>query len=388
MKPQWSERLGDRGMILFSSLAILSVLLMVGIGARVMLQNDYRVLSNLRGSTEAFYLATAGLEWSKYEIARVAAFPPAPADRSENFAGGVFAVDFVSIDQISPVGAKILVRVTGSLGTFTHSVQAQLRKTYDLADAALGLRGTGSQVILSGGAILVSGRDHDPVTAGAIANVKSRPAISAGDDPMLGLVNQAASGLSMGSLESGADTPPSATSDYLPASTLIQLVNGLCSQPGVTVTPMPVGGALVFENQTWGTRTAPVLRCIEGLADPGDGVSLTGNVQGNGILVVRNADLVVSGSLRWEGLIIIAGSEVSFKVTGTGSKEILGAVIVDEIAASTSKAILDIQGNLRLLFSRQALAQSATLILPANLDSIYNHLPMTVGQDYWRSVTP
>ena len=39
----------SHGMVLMSALTILTVLLAVGIGIRVMLQNDYRVLSNLRG---------------------------------------------------------------------------------------------------------------------------------------------------------------------------------------------------------------------------------------------------------------------------------------------------------------------------------------------------
>ncbi len=388
MRTQLTHRRGDQGMILFTSLAILSVLLMVGIGARVMLQNDYRVLTNLRGATEAYYLAAAGLEWSKNEIALATTFPPAPADRSESFAGGAFAVTFLSPELSGPLSAKILVRSTGSIGSSAHTVQAQLRKTYDLADGAVGLRGNGSQVILSGGSILVSGRDHDPVTGNPITTAKPRAAVTAGDDSLLGLVNVAAGSLPQGSLESGTGAPASSTSEYLPAVALGQLASSLCGQAAAIVSTVPITGSLNYENQTWGTRSTPELRCIDGLSEPGDGVTLAGSINGSGILVVRNADLILTGSLRWEGLIIVSGTDVSFKVTGSSSKEILGGLIINETGTPADKAILDIQGNVRLLFSRQGLAQTGQLISPSILNTTYTSLPATVRQDYWRAVTP
>jgi hypothetical protein len=202
------------------------------------------------------------------------------------------------------------------------------------------------------------------------------------------LVNVAASGLPAGSLESGASNPASATSEYLPAAALSQLASSLCGQATANVSTVPVTGALVYEDQTWGTRANPELRCIDGLSEPGDGVTLAGVINGSGILIVRNADLIVTGSLRWEGLVIVSGTDVGLKVTGSGSKEILGALIINETGTPVSKAILDIQGNVRLLFSRQGLAQTAPLISPAILNNTYAHLPATVRQDYWRAVTP
>ena len=217
---------------------------------------------------------------------------------------------------------------------------------------------------------------------------KPRAAVTAGDDSLLGLVNAAAGGLAQGSLESGADTAASSTSEYLPTATLSQLAGSLCSQATAIVSTMPDAGALVYENQTWGTRSSPELRCIDGLSEPGDGVTLAGSITGSGILVVRDADLIVTGSLRWEGLIVVTGTDVSFSVSGSGSKEILGGLIINETGTPTGKAILDIQGSVRLLFSRQGLAQTAKLISPSILNTTYANLPSTVRQDYWRSVTP
>jgi len=118
-------------------------------------------------------------------------------------------------------------------------------------------------------------------------------------------------------------------------------------------------------------------------------VNLGGGVTGAGILVVRNADLIVSGSLQWEGLIVVTGSNVSFKVTGGESKEIYGSLMVNETGTpGTGTAILDIQGSVRVLFSRPALNRVASLIPASTLNATYSSLPSMISQEYWRTVTP
>jgi hypothetical protein len=146
---------------------------------------------------------------------------------------------------------------------------------------------------------------------------------------------------------------------------------------------------LIVENQTWGSQTAPQLRCIEGLPTAGDGATLTGTISGAGILIIKDAELILTGSFHWEGLIIITGGEVALKVLGSSSKEILGAVIVNESGSpGSTSAILDIQGNLRLLFSRQGLTRAAGLVPTPTLGNIYAVLPSAVSQQYWRTVSP
>jgi hypothetical protein len=112
-------------------------------------------------------------------------------------------------------------------------------------------------------------------------------------------------------------------------------------------------------------------------------------VTGAGILIIKDAELIVSGALRWEGLIIITGGEVTLKITGSGGKEILGALIINEAGIpGNDSRILDIQGNLRLLLSRQALSRAAGLIPSAVLNNTYAALPPLISQQYWRAVNP
>ena len=376
----------ERGMVLMSSLAILSVLVVVGIGANLMLQNDYRVLSNLRGGTEAFYAAVAGLEWGKGEIGRAGTFPPHPENQSKAFSAGEFAVAFLTPTVTGPLAARIILRSTGGSRGAQHVLQAQLTKSYDLADAAVALRGNGAAVNLSADGIFISGADHDATTGNPVAGAKSRISVSTADERVEGLVTQAVDARP-GVLESSAETPAVATSSYLDAAWVGRLASDLCAVASVHTVP-PIG-VLTIENQVWGNRASPQLHCIEGLSDLGDAVTLAGSVSGVGILVVRNADVLLTGTIRWEGLILVTGDDVSLKSTGSSTKELLGAVLVNETGNPVAtRKILDIEGAIRILFSRQALARSSLLIPAESLNSAYQSLPWIISQDYWRVVTP
>jgi hypothetical protein len=380
----------QRGMVLYSSLLILSLLVAVGVGARVMLQSDFKILANMRASMEAFYVAEAGIEWSKDEIRKNFNHPPTLPNRAQNFSSGNFSVSFLSPTAVTSLVARIVVRSTGAVGNSSQVVQAQVTKTYDLADGAVSLRGSANRVNFAGTPLLISGVDYDAATGQAVAGSKARPAISVPDEILQGLVEQGLSeNQQSGNVGSGGGMSAIAESDLIPASAVIRFADGLCSSAQAVTALVPSDGMLLLAGQTWGTRTSPQLRCIEGLAGPGDSVNLGGGVTGAGILVVRNADLIVSGSLQWEGLIIVTGSNVSFKVTGGESKEIYGSLMVNETGTpGTGTAILDIQGSVRVLFSRPALSRVAGLIPSSTLNATYSSLPSMISQEYWRTVTP
>ena len=380
----------SRGIVLMSALTILSVLLAVGIGIRVMLKNDYQVVANLRGGTEAFYYSAAGIEWSKNEVASTAAFPPVPANQMKSFAAGAFAVSFLHPVLVGPLTARVAARSVGTIGPSSHVLEALLTKTYDLADGALALRGAAARMNISGSGLFISGTDHDPANGNPLTAAKSRSAISVSDSTMNDLVMGALGNPPpLGILDSANDVQAVALSDYLSGTAITQLANDLCAAPGALVHSVPSGGTLAFENQVWGSQATPQLHCIEGQLTGGDGASFTGNNSGVGILVVKNADLILNGGFHWDGLVIVSGQEVGLKVFGSSSKEVMGATLINETGApGSATAIFDIQGNLRLLFSRQALRRASVLIPSVALSQAYTALPSYVLQDYWRTVTP
>jgi hypothetical protein len=98
--------------------------------------------------------------------------------------------------------------------------------------------------------------------------------------------------------------------------------------------------------------------------------------------------LLISGSFRWEGLIIVTGSDVSLKTAGADAKDILGAVIANETGIPGSeRKLLDIQGSLRVFFTRQTLSAVVKLLPDATLKMAHDYLPSSVSQDYWRVVS-
>jgi hypothetical protein len=296
----------------------------------------------------------------------------------------------VSPSAVGPLKATVVVRSVGNIGSSSHVLQAQLTKTYDLVDAAIGIRGNASRVNFSGNSIFISGVDHDPSTGNPVPGAQGRHAVSTSDDTLRGLVTQAMGNPpQQGILNSDTAVPAIATSNLISQNIINQLAGGLCSSPGVSLTSISSDGNLILENQAWGTLASPQLRCIEGPPTSGDGVTLSGVITGAGILIIKDADLILTGTFRWEGLIIATGSEVGLKVIGSGSKEILGGVLINETGSPGNKtAILDIQGNLRMLFSRQALDRAAGLIPAPVLEKVYAALPSAISQQYWRTVSP
>ncbi|MBI1995753.1 MAG: hypothetical protein HYU31_15455 [Deltaproteobacteria bacterium] len=387
---RFEELNGQRGMILLSSLLVLSLLITVGVGSRIMLTNDYKISGNLRLSTDAFYLAEAGIEWSKREVSVTSSHPPSLVNRAQSLSSGAFSVAFPSSTAVTLLSAKIVVRSTGRVGTSTHQLQAQLTKTYDLADGAVGLRGNASRVGFSGNSFLISGADHDPVTAAPVAGTRSRPAITVSEDT---LRNALVAGLDASQqsniVGAGGATPAITVSSHISGSAVTQFANDLCSSAQAIPMAVPSDGILAVESQEWGTQSLPQLRCIEGIPGAGDTVRLGGNVSGAGVLVVKNAELIASGLFRWEGLIIVTGSNVGFTILGPETKDIYGSLMVNETGTPGSEtAILDIRGSMRLFFSRIALGRITALIPTSTMNNAYGFLPSHVTQDYWRAMTP
>ena len=378
---------GRSGIVLAGSLMILSALVVVGVAARLMLQNDHRTSANLRHGSQAFYLAASGVEWAKSELLSFTGLTPAPADRSVNFTNGRFSVFFVSASSVGPLAAQYVVRSLGVLNNDSHTLQAGLSKTYDISDSALGLRGKIQAINFSGSAVAISGMDHDPASGQPTGVTSARPAVSTDSQSLGDLVLTQTVSLPAGSLQSNAGEPAVAMSSHLTATAISQLADQLCAAPGAIA--IPVSGTLALVTQSWGTRTAPQLRCVDGISGADDGLTLSGDSSGAGILIVRNADIILNGAFRWEGLIIVTGSEVSLKAGPSSSTNIFGAITLNETGnPALGAATLDIQGTFRSAFSSSALNRAAGVVPSNQLGGLYASLPASIRQVYWRSVSP
>ena len=381
--------LGRAGIVLAGTLMILCALAVAGVAARLMLQNDHRTAANLRHGSQAFYLAASGIEWGKSELLSFTGLTPAPTDRSVNFSNGRFSVFFVSALSVGPLSAQFVVRSLGVLNSDSHALQSGLTKSYDLSDSALGMRGNIQAVNFGATVVTISGVDHDPVSGQPTGVTTVLPAVSTDSPSMYDLVRAQTASLPVGSLQSDSGAPAVAPSSHLTSATLSQLADQLCAAQGAVTLTIPSSGTLALASQSWGTPATPQLRCIDGLSVTGDGVTLSGDSTGAGILIVRNADLLLNGVFRWEGLIIVTGSDVGVKAGASSSTNIFGSIILNETGnPALGAATLDLQGSFRSMFSRSALNRAAGVIPISELGAVYASLPASIRQDYWRSVSP
>jgi Tfp pilus assembly protein PilX len=387
----WRKLVCDRkGMVLFSSLLLVSLLMVASMGAWMAIQNDYRITSNLRQGTAVFYFAEAGIEWSKQQISQTVIPPPTPVDRVQSFSYGAFSVAFVSSTPVTPLTTRIVLRSTGLSGATSQTIEAQITKIYDLADAAIGLRGVETSVTFSGNSFFVSGFDYDPISGAPVAGAKPRLAISTSGATLRAQIEAALAALKTGNVVGGENNTVISQSDFIPSPVVARIAEDLCRAPHAIMAVIPLGGTLSLAGENWGSRSAPQLHCIEGLSGTGDSVTVGEKFSGVGILVVRNTELIASGAFRWEGLIIITGTDVGFRVVGDENKEVYGALMINEVSptAVTKPTIVEIQGAIKVLYSRSALGQVAELLPPVTLENAYSSLPSMITQDYWRSVNP
>ena len=379
-----------KGMILSSSLLIISVLMAAGMGTWIAIQNDYKITTNLRQATAVLYLADAGIEWAKQQIGQATVHPPRPADHVQSLFSGTFSVVYLSSTRVTPLTAKIIIRSTGASGISSQTVQAQITKAYDLADAAIGLRGGEANVSLNGNSFFVSGFDFDPANNMLAAGAKPRSAISTSSAVLRAQIEAALTTQQSGNVIGGENNNAISRSGLIPGPIITQLGDELCRVPHVVTAAIPVGETLVLAGETWGSRSMPQLHCIEGLPGIDDSVTVGANFSGVGILVVRDAEIIANGAFRWEGLIIVTGTGVGFRIVGEENKEVYGAIMVNETSSvgATTPTILAIQGAIKVSYSRSALDRIASLMPLETLESAYASLPSTIKQDYWRSLNP
>lgn len=381
----------QRGIVLYSSLMLLTLIMAVGVQAIVSTQSNFQMSANLRSENIAFYISEAGIEWSKNELARTTVHPPPALNFSSAISSGAFTVATISTVAMSPLVSRTVVRSTGKFALSSQIVQAELIKRSLLADAAVGLRGNASHPIFGGNDFSISGMDHDPATSKPIPNVRPYAGISVSHAATKAELETALEPNQLSRI-SGTDRQGAtiAETQNLPTAAIVRFVDELCSAENSQLTAIPADSSVLLTDQQWGNRSAPQLRCIDGTPGVADSVATLSNSSGAGILVARNADLILEGGFRWEGLIIITGSRVSLKVMEAGIKEIIGAVIINETGtySETNPSILDVHGPIKILFSRSALQTAASVVPTSALISAYTSLPSEVVQSYWRPVTP
>jgi Tfp pilus assembly protein PilX len=386
----------DSGVALITALVILVLLTALGTYAINMTEIEGMLAGNLKASKQAFYLADAGIEWGRQQIAVSPLLPPVPADATQSLNAGGYTVRFRNpFPAVPALEYTVRVEADGNIGTASKTLHAVVTKTFNLSDGAIAIRGKEADSAFTGNAFLVDGRDYNHLDD----TLTSLP-------PQLGISVQSATHESdvegaltssqrdrIKGLDGTASDPSVGVSSSSSSSTITTLANELCDDPSAIRLNTPNNGTLTLNgNNTWGTRASPKIYCVDGVGDPGYAgvdVDINGNFSGAGVLVVRNAELIAKGNFKFEGLVIVTGAKVGFGMVGGGQQDVYGAVMINETwGDSEDFQQLVLKGNASVKRSQSALAMAGQSIPAAALASIIPGLPSSTQRVSWVEVNP
>jgi hypothetical protein len=383
----------ESGVALVTGLVIMVLLTAMGTYAIHMTEIDETLAGNLKASKQAFYLADAGLEWGRQQVLVSTALPPVPANSTQSLGGGSYAVTFGVVSPAPAFSYTVTIQSVGTVGNASKTLQAFVTKTFDLTDGAITIRGNEADSSFTGNAFSIDGRDYDHV-AGALSGETVQYGVSVPNAARQANVNNALSAQQQDNIIGKAVpglTASIGVSSWLPPSSVDSLGDALCSAaPAANKPPdIPTNGSYSPPaNANWGTRASPQVYCVTGVGDAGTmSMDVNGNFSGVGVLVVRDADLVINGAFHFEGLIIVTGAKVGFGLLGGGNKDIYGSVIINEMdrdGPSYREEVLQGASNVR--YSSSALNIARQLMPGPALSSIISTLPATVQQLSWSEV--
>jgi Tfp pilus assembly protein PilX len=394
MKQYVAPMQNESGVALITGLVVLVLLTALGTYAINVTQIEHSLSANLKTAKQAFYVADAGLAWGTQHVRASPVVPLVLANSTQALEPGNFTVTFQITPPLPAFSYTVALQSVGTVGPASKTLQAVVTKTYDLADAAITIRGNEADSSFTGNSFAIDGRDYDHLT-GALTGGAMQYGITVPTAARQTDVNNA---LAANQKDNVIGTPvPGLTasigvSPSLPSTTVSTLGDALCNTAPLAnrKTTTLNGSYSPPANATWGTRASPQIYCVTGVGTPGNmSMDVTGSFSGVGVLVVQNADLVFTGNLHFEGLIIVTGAKVGFGFLGGGNKELYGAVIVNETDQDGPSYREDvIQGTSSLRYSRSALDLARQLMPAATVSSIITTLPATVQRVSWSEVNP
>ncbi len=419
--------LDERGIALpmtVFAMSALSVLVMAYLSMATM---EPQVSANLNATTQAHYLADAGMEWAFDQLATTSNWSSlfATSTPSVTGLGGAFTVqirnDTLAADQAftglatnevstSTDGNNIVIVVsTGTVNGITRQIQAAVSRTnIPSFPGAVNEPGVQADTRINGpigGSVnfKFDGRDYQCSTAGACNNESDW---SLTNNPMkYGIATNTGTQTNIGityeqNVENGLDnaakqnnvygcnestcgaSPPASTAavtqglsavqgtSSLDLPTLDSFVANIGSHPSTTILqstqacPMVLtgsststpstsptltnGGGSCTVNQSLdlGSRTNPKLVYFKGDIDTSSlftGLTLNGNIQGAGILVVEDGDLTINGTFRWDGIVIVTGSYVGTGFANSSNVTINGALVSAEHVANEASGFYEVR---------------------------------------------
>jgi len=278
------------------------------------------------------------------------------------------------------VTATSTITGVSGLGNVTKNIVAVMRRpTLPTINAAMSFPGKQADVNFSGSSFDIQGIDHKidgtPGTASAVYGITT-----SGDNAYLGneaTVENALQNNQQNQVLGKSEVPPGLPTSGVdaiqadPALTMDEVtayVNWVKTMADVQIdtainnkfTASGIGSSCPADwssTTCWGTLTDPKIVYVKGT--PGVdyvSVDLSGGSVGTGILIIENGRFEVTGDFRWNGPIIVTGTNVGINYKGGGNQEVFGAVIVNELNDTGQNNLEgEVKGNAKIYYSKEAL---------------------------------
>lgn len=302
----------ERGVVLVTALMVMALLTVVGMAALNTSDTELQISGNQRVSTQAFYLAEAGIQHAVgiYEKNGLTILKAAQNTDLSNKAlgGGSYTVTVTDQTNGSLTADKFLLVSVGTSAGVTKTIEATFSKNKMVIpspDGAFGVYGKKPVLNLPNNKKPIDGRDWDVPTNfncsgnacdGTVTGNAPKPGLYV-SDPTFVAPTQGVEG----AVKIGGGVPDQDWKAL--ASALIPYAN-----------KNPASNNL-------GTRTNPTITYIDNAS------KFNGSADGAGVLIIASTgDLKISGNFHYEGIVIVldGGGLDSF----TGTADLFGTVLM------------------------------------------------------------
>jgi len=280
---------------------------------------------------------------------------------------------------------RVIVTSTGTIGNTTRTITVVVAKTgVPATNAALAFPGIQADVNLIGPSVVIDGRDTKMAdnpgaptgTAPAVYGISvngTLPALAVQVENALGN-SQQTSVRGRDETNSGGTTQGAGTiqaDGALTSQAIIDFLAAVRSMADITINTSPgnthsisnIGSTCstdVKSSTCWGTTSRPkivyISGTLSGISTQYTSLIISGDSTGTGILIIENGNVEISGNFRWNGPIIVSGTNVGIRYRGDGTQSVYGATVINELhddGASNLEG--DIQGTSSILYSRETL---------------------------------
>jgi len=379
----------EKGIVLVSVMGFIIALFIAGVAANENVNMDIAGSMKSLYTTQSLYIAEAGLEHAKGELAAryiagnwsnfniILKGIDGTAGTSDDgilffgnnvaFHGGAYSIKVINDakDQggLNDTNNTLTIESTGIFKQSTTKLRMTIRiNKVPNIQGSVTLLGE-ADTLFDGSSFAIDGRDYKLSDGSTPTGTSNQYAITTPDGSSRISVSNALSDSQKANINglgyNGSTVPATPSVGVSTAMTTEDVKNFTDALKNIADNRLTNPSDLSGVNL--GTVETPKITYIS--KTDSTAIKISGNMSGAGILVVEggNLEVTLTGSMSWIGIIIVSGNSVGFKETGSG--EVKGGMIVLEKNNPDVNKELEVGGNFSIKYSSEAIAMANNAIL-------------------------